>query len=519
MSRIKRFNLPDLGEGLTEGEILQWLVKPGDTVTLNQPIVEVETAKAAVEIPSPYAGVVTDLLHTEGDTVDVGAPIIAFDTDPGAGALPAAEPAPGDGATTLESAPPSAETLASVTVAGDSEAVEPGLIGGPAPGGRTSVLVGYGPKTVTAKRRPRKPVEAPAQDAAGTPLRDHELSLLPSIPDSLATGAKPVRHGGLEVGRAAERAAEAASAPVRAKPPVRKLARDLGLDLATVRGTGPDGSITRGDVQIAHESARAHVPAASVGEPHPMPARRAADAASAGWDASREQRVPVKGVRRLTAAAMVTSAFSAPHVTEFLTVDVTRTMRAVRKLKASPEFADVRVGPLLLVAKAMVLAAARHPMVNASWDEAAGEIVVKEYVNLGIAAATPRGLIVPNVKDAGRLSLRQLAEQLDALVALAKDGRTPPADMQGGTITITNVGVFGVDTGTPILNPGEVAILAFGAVREQPWVHKGKIRVRQVCQLALSFDHRVVDGELGSRFLADVGRFLNDPEAALLAWG
>jgi pyruvate dehydrogenase E2 component (dihydrolipoamide acetyltransferase) len=490
MPRLMQFKLPDLGEGLTEGEILQWMVKVGDEVKLNQPIVEVETAKAAVEIPSPYAGVVTGLLHAAGDTVDVGTPIITFDTDPSAGAMP---PSP--------SPSPSAETLASVEVAPEEGAVEPGLIGGPAPGGRTSVLVGYGPKTVTAQRRARKPVDEPVE----APLETPELTLLPSIPDSLRSGAKPVRHGGLEVGRAAERAAEAASAPVRAKPPVRKLARDLGLDLASVHATGSGGVITRDDVQRAaqHASVPAALPAASA----PV------------FDvASREQRIPIKGVRKVMAEAMVTSAFTAPHVTEFLTVDVTRTMRAVQRLRSMSEFSDVRVGPMLLVAKAMVLAVARNPMINASWDAGAGEIVVKEYVNLGVAAATPRGLIVPNIKDAGRLSLRSLAEALDSLVAVARDGRTAPADMQGGTITLTNVGVFGVDTGTPILNPGEAAIIAFGAVRKQPWVHKGKVRVRDVCQLALSFDHRYIDGELGSKYLADVGRFLADPESALLAW-
>ena len=503
MSRIKQFKLPDLGEGLTEGEILKWLVAPGDEVKLNQPIVEVETAKAAVEIPSPYAGVVTDLHTAEGETVDVGTPIITFDTDPGAGPVPdAAAPA---------AETPAAETPAAEAPAEDEPDIEAGKIGGAAPGGRIAVLVGYGPKTVTAERRPRKQVAS-----TEAPLEDPELALLPSIPDSLHSAAKPVRHGGLEMGRALERAAEAASAPVRAKPPVRKLARDLGLDLASVRGSGPGGSITRDDVQRAAQSASVPGGPATVAEPHPMPS--VAAIAAPVWDASREQRIPIKGVRKLTAEAMVASAFTAPHVTEFLTVDVTRTMRAVQQLKGAPEFADARVNPLLLVAKAMILAVERHPMINASWDAAASEIVVKEYVNLGIAAATPRGLIVPNIKDAGRLTLRQLTDALTALVATAKDGKTPPVDMQGGTITITNVGVFGVDTGTPILNPGESAILAFGAVREQPWVHKGKVKVRQVCQLALSFDHRIVDGELGSKFLADVGRFLNDPQEALLAW-
>jgi 2-oxoisovalerate dehydrogenase E2 component (dihydrolipoyl transacylase) len=278
-----------------------------------------------------------------------------------------------------------------------------------------------------------------------------------------------------------------------AKPPVRKLAKDLGVDLYQLVGSGPQGSITRDDVQAALSA-----PAAPV-------------------FVGREQRIPVKGVRKHTAANMVASAFTAPHATVFLTVDVTRTMKAVARLKALPDWAGVRVSPLLLVAKAALVAIAEHPMINSTWSAGTNEIIVKEYVNLGVAAATERGLIVPNVKDAGRLSLRELAERLNATVALARDGRTPPSDMAGGTFSITNVGVFGVDAGTPILPPGEAAILAFGVVRETPWVHKGKIRPRQVTTLSLSFDHRIVDGELGARFLRDVARFLHDPGTALLA--
>jgi pyruvate dehydrogenase E2 component (dihydrolipoamide acetyltransferase) len=296
---------------------------------------------------------------------------------------------------------------------------------------------------------------------------------------------------------------------VLAKPPVRKLARDLGVDLTSVAGTGPEGSVTRDDVQQAAVGRETQTETVVT---------RPATVAAAVFDASREQRIPVKGVRKLTAENMVTSAFTAPHVTEFLTVDVTRSMKALEKIKGRPEFRDLRVSPLLLVAKAVLLAAKRHPMINSTWSSATNEIVIKEYVNLGIAAATERGLIVPNVKDAGRLTLRELAEALNALVQVAKSGRTPPSDMQGGTFSITNVGVFGVDTGTPILPPGESAILAFGAIREMPWVHKGKIKIRQVTTLGLSFDHRVVDGELGSKFLRDVGAFLSDPEGALLTW-
>jgi 2-oxoisovalerate dehydrogenase E2 component (dihydrolipoyl transacylase) len=295
---------------------------------------------------------------------------------------------------------------------------------------------------------------------------------------------------------------------VLAKPPVRKLARDLGVDLGALTGSGPMGSITRDDVQRAAAGATTAAEPAAIGP--------AGASVPAAFGPDREQRIPVKGVRKLTAENMVRSAFTAPHVTEFLTVDVTRAMKALDRLRVRPEWREVRVSPLLLVAKAVLLAVRRHPLMNSTW--AGDEIVVKEYVNLGIAAATERGLIVPNIKDAGRLSLRELADAMTALVQTAKTGRTAPADMSGGTLTITNVGVFGVDTGTPILPPGESAILAFGAVREMPWVHRGKVRVRQVTTLGLSFDHRIIDGELGSKFLRDVGAFLADPEAALLAW-
>ncbi|MGY1806395.1 dihydrolipoamide acetyltransferase family protein [Blastococcus sp. SYSU D00669] len=496
MPDLRQFRLPDVGEGLTEGEILQWLVAPGDTVVVNQPLCEVETAKAAVELPSPYAGTVTELHFEAGTTVDVGTPIITIDL--GGDAAPAAAPA-------AEEAEPAA-----------------GLIGGPAPGGRTSVLVGYGPKNTEAKRRPRRTgatVAARATAPAVLPQADYGSGgterppLLATAPDITT---KPVRHGGLEIGRAAEaHAAAEEAAPSRAaahgqrrprplaKPPVRKYAKDRGVDLTLVVGTGDGGVITRADVDAALSTAPAPAFGAESG-----PALRTESGVG-------EQRIPIKGVRKHTAAAMVASAFTAPHVTEFLTVDVTRMMKLRRRLAERPEFAGVKVSPLLFVAKAVLLAAQKHPMVNSSWDEQAQEIVVHGAVNLGIAAATPRGLVVPNVKDAGRLSLVELARALSDLTDTARAGRTAPADMTGGTITITNVGVFGVDTGTPILNPGESAILAFGAVREMPWVHKGKVRPRQVTQLALSFDHRIIDGELGSRFLADVGAMVSDPGISL----
>ena len=506
MPTFKQFKLPDVGEGLTEGEILKWYVQPGDTVTINQTIVEIETAKAAVELPCPYAGTVTELLVDEGSVVDVGTPIITVDTDPG-GASAEVEMQP-----TQEMPPANAAALRddmtpAIPLATD-EPVEPGIIGGPAPGGRTSVLVGYGPRSVTAKRRPRKapaggngaaaPAAAAATEATPTPAAPEPASApAPVAPAPVAPAASaPAPSAG----------GNGSSVSVLAKPPVRKLAKDLGVDLAALTGSGPNGVITRADVESAASG------------PAEEPAYAPAGAPAAVWDASREQRVPIKGVRKHTAAAMVASAFTAPHVTEFITLDMTATMELRKKIAALPDFADVKVSPLLFVARALLLAARRHPMINSSWDEQAQEIVVKEYVNLGIAAATPRGLVVPNIKDAGRLSLRELAGALGELTDTARAGRTLPGDMSGGTITITNVGVFGVDTGTPILNPGESAILAFGTVREAPWVVDGQLAVRQVTQLALSFDHRIVDGQLGSEFLADVAAVLRDPGLAV-AWG
>jgi pyruvate dehydrogenase E2 component (dihydrolipoamide acetyltransferase) len=273
-----------------------------------------------------------------------------------------------------------------------------------------------------------------------------------------------------------------------AKPLVRKLARDNGVDLTEVRGTGPDGIVTRQDV-LDH--------LARPEEPTAIPS------------SAREERVPIRGVRKATAQAMVRSAFTAPTVTEFITVDVTPTMDLLRRLRTSAYFDGVRLTMLAFVAKAMLSALPRHPTLNSSWDEEAQEIILKQYVNLGIAAATPRGLMVPNLKDVGDLDLIGLARALEQLTETAREGRATPADLTGGTISITNVGVFGVDSGTPILNPGEAAILCLGAVREQPWVHEGELAVRSVTTLSLSFDHRLVDGEQGSRFLADIAGILS----------
>ena len=285
------------------------------------------------------------------------------------------------------------------------------------------------------------------------------------------------------------------------------MARDLGVDLTGLSGTGPGGSITREDVQQA----------AGTDAVKSVPGRTGVSVLAPVTSEPREERIPIRGVRKHMAAAVSASAFTAPHVTEFLQIDITETMTAAAALRSLPEFADVRVSPLLLVAKALLIAAARHPMVNATWDDAAQEIVLKHYVNLGIAAATERGLIVPNIKDAHALTLPQLATALAQLTETARAGKATPADMSGGTMTITNVGIFGVDTGTPILTPGESAILAFGQVKDAPWVVDGELAVRKVCTLALSFDHRIVDGDLGSAVLRDVGAMLTDP-LRMLAW-
>ncbi|MFZ4234912.1 dihydrolipoamide acetyltransferase family protein [Streptomyces murinus] len=465
---VREFKMPDVGEGLTEAEILKWYVQPGDTVTDGQVVCEVETAKAAVELPIPYDGVVSELRFPEGTTVDVGTAIIAVRV---AGGAPAPVPAQAEAAAPAAPEAPAAPAAAA-TASAPASAEEA------KPAARQPVLVGYGVSTSATKRRPRKGPEVTVPAPAQPELNGHAPA---------ADSPRPL-----------------------AKPPVRKLAKDLGVDLTAVTPSGPDGIITREDVHAAATPAAVTAPA-------PVAAAPAAPAPAASYDGVRETRIPVKGVRKATAAAMVGSAFTAPHVTEFVTVDVTRTMKLVEELKQDKEMQGRRVNPLLLIAKALLVAIKRNPDINASWDEANQEIVVKHYVNLGIAAATPRGLIVPNIKDAQDKTLPQLADSLGELVATAREGKTSPSAMQGGTVTITNVGVFGVDTGTPILNPGESAILAIGAIKLQPWVHKGKVKPRQVTTLALSFDHRLVDGELGSKVLADVAAILEQPKR-LITW-
>ncbi|MFE5688998.1 dihydrolipoamide acetyltransferase family protein [Streptomyces sp. NPDC056512] len=428
----KHFRLPDVGEGLTEAEILDWRVGPGDRVGVNDIIVEIETAKAAVELPSPYTGTVTEVLCAEGEEVAVGAPIIAIVVEDDGG--PQAGPEP---------------DVTAQQPAESPEKDEPASV--PA---REPVLVGYGPAHAQTERRPRKRKPEPQAVTSSTQT-------------FLAT------------------------------PPVRKLARDLGVDLHQVTATGPSGRITREDI-------------------HHVVERRAAAPNTSDVPRDVVMRTPIRGVRKHVAEAMVESAFTAPHATEWVTVDVTRSLRLLERARADKAFTGVRLTPLCLVIKAALTAIARHPEINAKWDAAGCEIVQYSDINLGIAAATPRGLIVPNIAAAQRLSLRETALALTDLIDQARAGRTPPERMRNGTFTITNIGVFGIDGGTPILNPGEAAILCFGQVRRTPWEHKGRVRLRDTTTLAMSFDHRLVDGELGSLVLRDIARFLERPDLMVL---
>jgi len=496
---VQQFRLPDPGEGLTEADIVTWRVAAGDTVKVNDIVVEIETAKSLVELPVPFAGTVTELLVKEGETVEVGTPIISVETSGGAPTTVRDAPAQGAVEPGIEGSP-APKVDPAVTAASDGEEIEEGKIGGTTSTGRTAVLVGYGVKQTEAKRRPRRADATPPEHF---PTHNPD-EFVPSAEVALGdrTARAPRAAAPQTTGR------EPGAGRVLAKPPVRKLAKDLGIDLDQVAATGDGGVITRADVEDHASGA---------------PTNGVASAAAAVDDGAREERIPVKGVRKMTAQAMVQSAFTAPHVTEWITVDVTKTMDLVESLKRDREFRDVKVTPLLVLAKALCLAIARNPGMNAAWDEDAQEIVVKRYVNLGIAAATPRGLLVPNIKDAHTLTMRQLAEAIGALTATAREGRTQPAEQTGGTITITNVGVFGVDSGTPIINPGESAIVCFGTIRKQPWVvtnaaGEDELAIRHVTQLAVSFDHRLIDGELGSRFLSDLAAILEDPARGLV-WG
>ena len=422
MNAPRHFVLPDLGEGLADAELVAWHVAVGDEVALNQVLVEVETEKAVVELPSPFAGTVVELLAAAGETVRVGAPLIAIDTP-------------------LAPKPPTKRP--------------PHRPDGAKPRRRC--------RCSSATARPRRPRAAGAATAAGT---GSEPRVAPATPPPPAPPARPL-----------------------AAPPVRFMARQNGVDLADVSGHGPGGIITREDLA-------AHL----------------AVAAAPGADESdRETRAPVRGVQKHMADAMVRSVATAPQACVFLTVDATPTVELVDRLRHNRRFEGLHVTPLAIVARAVVLALPEHPSLNSSWDDMSDEVVTKRYVNLGIAVAGPRGLVVPNIKDAHDLTLRGLTTALEDLTATARAGRCTAADLREGTITVTNVGVFGVDAGVPILNPGEAAILAVGALQRRPWEFEGELALRHIVTLSLAFDHRLVDGQAASLFLRDVGDVLADP--------
>lgn len=460
MSQIAYFDLPDVGEGLTEAEIVSWKVNVGDTVAVNQIIVEIETAKSLVELPCPFAGVVTQLLANEGDTVNVGSPIIGVTVSEATAAV-AAGHAPTSSPNVVAQNAISAEAIQTVSEVASTSAEEK-----PQPN-----LVGYGVSAAAPSRR-RRGINTAAVSVVGASIANAAApgtDLIPIIPTADV---------------------------VLAKPPIRKLAKDMNVDISKVKATGVSGEVTREDILAASQ-------VASVFKNQTTPEPKT----------EREERIPVKGVRKAIATAMVQSAFTAPHVSIFVDVDATRTMEYVKRLKASADFAGVKVTPLLIMAKAMIWAARRNPTVNSTWTDT--EIIVHNYVNFGVAAATPRGLIVPNVKDADQLSMLELAMALEKLASTAREGKTTPADMQGGTITVTNIGVFGVDTGTPILNPGEVGIVALGSIRPKPWVVDNEILIRQVTTIGATFDHRVVDGDVASRFVQDVASVIEEPALLL----
>ncbi|XKH57923.1 2-oxo acid dehydrogenase subunit E2 [Citricoccus nitrophenolicus] len=552
------FTLPDVGEGLTEAEITEWRVAVGDTVAVNDVLCEIETAKSLVELPSPYAGTVAELMAPVGETIEVGTPIIGITTaaspdGSSEGSAPAAVesgytmPAEAgdsaaDGVGEEAPVPTDGGDPARPSTAGGA-AARGGAAGGGASGGAGAALTGSGPKADAATRRPRKPSgqaavapswsptlrEKPVRDAAD--LTDSTASTAPAAPptnppasqdaaaerpaagapEAPASPSAPATRGlrlpaavGNLVAAGRERQTDVAGLfeRVLAKPPVRRIAKELGVDLTKVRATGQFGEVTRTDVEnyLAERDTNIDTSGSFW-----MP--------DTGDNTRRTERISVKGVRKATAAAVSESYRDAPHVSIFVDVDASRTMEFVQRLKTSREFEGVKVTPLLILAKAVIWAAARNPHVNASWTD--DEIHVKHYMNLGIAAATPRGLLVPNVKNANELSLRDLAEALGTLAKRARDGKTQPAEMADGTISITNIGALGIDTGTPIINPGEVAIVAFGTIRQKPWVVSGEVIPRWITTLGGSFDHRVVDGDLSARFMADVAAIMEEPALLL----
>jgi 2-oxoisovalerate dehydrogenase E2 component (dihydrolipoyl transacylase) len=434
------FALPDLGEGLEEAEVVQWLVAEGDVVELNQPLVEVNTAKALVEIPSPFDGRIAKLHAEAGAVVNVGSAFVTFEVE-GADAE-----APPDDASQAPAGAQAGVQAAMETSPEDAEAEtpdpgdgEPGANGGGGPR-RRAVLVGYG----VAEEEDEAPAPGPV---------------------------------------AAER-----TGPVAATPPVRRLAKDLGVDLATMQGSGPDGRITREDVERAAASATAG----------PTPT----------WADGDVERIPVRGIRRLVAEKMARSVREIPHVTTFLTVDCSQ-LAAFREEMERRN--GRRVSPLAVVVRALVEVVGRHPLLNASFDQQASEIVVHRPVHVGVATDTERGLMVPVVRDAASKGILAMADEIARLSDAARAGSIGPDEMGGSTITVSNVGTFGAEYGTPIINHPESAILATGVIEPRALVVDGEVVARPAMTMSLSFDHRLLDGAQAGRALRDLADLLESP--------
>ena len=468
---MKNYCMPDPGEGLTEGEVVSWQVSPGDTVKINDVLCEVETAKSIVELPSPFAGTVAKLCAEPGETVAVGAPLVTID---------------------------------------DGSEDEPEFLVGHVtaePGRRRRRRRGA---AVSTERAREEGVDTHPEQSVSEPRHDAEAKPEQRLTES-ASRQDPPRMD--------------RTAHILAKPPARRLAADLGIDLSQVTGTGPQGAVTRSDVKAAaHDGAAAAGDAgASCGDAElanlSVMSRRLLGGAPTEPD-GHTRKVPVRGVRKVTAKAVKESLDTKALVTAFLTCDVTPTMELVNRLRADRRFKGLRVSPLTVWCKAVCLAMGRTPIINAAWDDATDQIVFRDHINLGIAAATPRGLMVPVVRDAQDMTMLELATEITRIVAIAKEDKLQPPDYADGTFSITNVGVFGLDAGTPVVNRTESAILVLGALARRPWVvgtgDDERVVPRWVTTMSLGFDHRLIDGEQGSTFLHDVAEILSDPASAML---
>ncbi|WP_413808382.1 dihydrolipoamide acetyltransferase family protein [Streptomyces sp. OE57] len=478
MAVVREFTLPDLGEGLTGAEIVRWLVQVGDVVAVDQPVVEVETAKAMVDVPCPYGGVVTARYGEEGAEVPVGAPLITVAVPEGSD----------DG-----SGPPVAES-----------AID---------GASGNVLVGYGTAGPAARRRRVRPSPGPLREmptAPGGPLPD--TAAAPAAPvREAAASAGPVREAAASAGPGGgTMAASAGPLPV-ISPLVRRLAREHDVDLRRLRGSGPEGLILRADVERA-VAGTAPAPAepapAPVAPAAPAPVAPAAPAPVSAGHAPEGERVPLRGVRGAVADKLARSRREIPDATCWVDADATELLAARAAMNAA---GDAKVSVLALLARICTAALARFPELNATVDMAGREIIRLSDVHLGFAAQTDRGLVVPVVRDAHTRTIEGLSEEIARLTEAARTGTLAPAQLTGGTFTLNNYGVFGVDGSTPIINHPEAAMLGVGRISPKPWVHQGELAVRQVVQLSFTFDHRVCDGGTAGGFLRFVADCVEQP--------